>query len=280
MAVTRGRHQSAPHPNRAPADFVFRSHDVSEPAVQTSPWSGTPTGPHGSDTAFHSSSAGAITGRPEIRLRPERQVPLTASARFHLDYDLVDIDRADVSRVELWITADDGQSWAVYGTDPDLESPFEVDVPREGIYGFRLLIHDHDGSVARPPQPGDQADLWVGVDRSRPQAALTSARFVPEAGGPLLEVTWEASDAHLTDSPIRLSYAASAQGPWIPLTADLPNSGRYRWHPESPLPDKIFLQIEVHDRAGNVTRQQLSDPIATREIQPQGRIRRFEPVEE
>lgn len=264
----------------APTDYVFRSHGTSDPASDVSPWSGIPSGVSGNDMVFRSTSAASAAARPEIRLRPERPVPMTASSRFNLDYDLVDITKANVSRVELWMTTDNGQTWSVYGTDPDLESPFEVEVPQEGIYGFRLLIHDRAGSVAGPPNPGDQPDLQVGVDRTRPQATLTSARFVSESGGQRLEVTWEAGDAYLTDAPIRLSYATAAQGPWIPLTSDLANSGRYRWQPNRPLPDKVFLQIEVQDRAGNVTRQQLSDPIPTRDIQPQGRIRRFEPVTE
>ena len=203
---------------------------------------------------------------------------MTSSPRFNLDYELVDISKADVARVELWITEDEGRNWRVYGEDSDHESPVLVEVQREGVYGFRLLIQDQRGAAADPPRPGDQPDLWVGVDWTRPQAKLLSVRLVADVGAPLLEITWEAGDPYLTDSPVRLSYSETPQGPWNAMAPDLANTGTFRWRPESQLPDRIFVQMEVRDRAGNQTREQWADPIATRDMQPKGRIRRFEPV--
>ncbi len=268
-------------PSNAPFDYVFRSDDRDRPWSPTAT-SGASVAPHstGSEMAFRSPNMPEPMDRPEIRLRPPREVPMTASSRFNLDYELVDITENEVARVELWITDNDGQDWRVYGTDSDQTSPFAVEVQQEGIYGFRLLIQDQRGSSASPPKPGDTADLWVGVDWTRPEARLVSARIEADAAGPAVDIIWTANDSHLLETPIRLSYAASPQEPWTALGPDLPNLGRHRWRPSEELPDTLFLQMEVRDRAGNVTRDQLPTPITIRERPPQGRIQRFEPAAE
>lgn len=264
----------------APSDYVFRSDDRGIPMRESAgPPSEIKTSSN-SEVAFRQGNPASPVQETELRLRPDRSLPMTASPRFNLEYEFVDINAQDVARVELWITEDAGRTWTFYGTDADRSPPFDVEVPREGIYGFRLLIQDQHGNSAIAPQAGDQPDLSIGVDWTRPEAKLNGARFIADFSGRALEINWEATDRNLGNTPIRLSYAGSPQDAWTPITADLPNLGQFRWRPDVDLPERLFLQLEVIDQAGNLTRVQMPEPIVVRETVPQGRIRRIDPIVE
>ena len=74
--------------------------------------------------------------------------------------------------VELWGTSDGGRTWAKWGSDPDKQSPFDVEVNGEALYGFRVVIVGKSGLASNAPQAGDAADIWVGIDLTRPAARL------------------------------------------------------------------------------------------------------------
>ena len=161
---------------------------------------------------------------------------MTSSRRFNLDYDVAGSGPEGVARVELWMTDDNGNTWQPYGLDRDLLSPFLVELDREGIFGFRLLIHNLDGSSARPPQPGDEADLWIGLDWTAPRARWLKAEVMTAPSTQTVLLQWQAEDEHLTDRPIRLSYAPGPDGPWSVIADDLANTGSFAWGPAQPLP--------------------------------------------
>ena len=127
--------------------------------------------------------------------------------------------------------------------DEDRESPFQVEVPTEGKFGFRLLIHNGRGASSRPPQPGEAADLWVAIDRSPPQGAVRSARFIEGAQGKQLTVSWDVADANLAAAPIQLSYSDRPDGPWMPLDRPVANTGRHDWKLDFRLPPEIYLKL-------------------------------------
>jgi hypothetical protein len=208
----------------------------------------------------------------------QADIQMTKSRRFNLDYDVAGIGSAGVARVELWITENDGHSWRPFGVDPDLQSPFLVEVDREGTYGFRLLIHNQQGDSARPPQPGDRPDLWISVDSTPPQARLLKAEATASATGPSIRLTWQANDDNLVELPIVLSYAPTPDGPWTRITEPIANTGSYTWIPDHPLTARTYLQIEVRDRAGNVSNERMAQPIGA-EGRPKGSIRGLRPAE-
>src|SRR5690606_38913015 len=117
-------------------------------------------------------------------------------------------------QIELWVTRDAGQSWEPGGIDPDRESPFDVEVQTEGMYGFRIVVEGGNGLTGRRPQPGDLADIWVNVDLTKPVATLTNVVYGEGRQVGHLDISWSCSDAHLAARPVSLYYSASLDGPW------------------------------------------------------------------
>ncbi|MEM7316043.1 MAG: hypothetical protein AAF497_23145 [Planctomycetota bacterium] len=204
-------------------------------------------------------------------------VLISKSRKFNLDY-YVEAKPEDVYRVEVWYTADNGRTWRHEGDDPDRKSPYLLNVNNDGMYGFRLIVQAQEGLVARPPQSGDPADIWILVDSVEPVVQISSATFGRGTNQGLLQIMWDARDADLSDNPITLLYSSRPEGPWRKLASELPNTGRYDWRADDRTPANVFLQIEATDRAGNVGRHTLTTPIKSEGLAPRGHIREIRPA--
>jgi hypothetical protein len=246
-------------------------------AVNSSPRQSTPPE---TPPALSEDYAPPIANRFGTASPPSRpDIQMTNSRRFNLDYDVPGVGQSGVARVELWITENLGSTWRPFGVDSDLQSPYLVELDHEGEFGFRLLIHNQQGISARPPQPGDEADLWIGLDWTPPRARLLKVDVVP--GSPLetVQLSWQAEDDHLAERPIRLSFAPGPDGPWSVIAQDLPNTGSYAWVLSQPLPARTYFQLEALDRAGNVTTDRLPNPIGSGADGPKAMIRGIRQVE-
>jgi hypothetical protein len=216
----------------------------------------------------------------EVVGTPQGSKPrLTNSRRFSLDYDVESVGPEGLADVELWGTSDGGRTWAKWGSDPDRQSPFDVEVSGESLYGFRVVIIGRSGLASNAPQSGDAADIWVGIDQTRPAARLVSAAYGQGATAGKLDIRWEASDQNLTSRPVTLSISDRPDGAFTPIAAGLPNSGQYLWEYDPRSPRMVFLRLEVRDEAGNIAIDQLTEPIRIEGLQPKGRIRGFAPGE-
>lgn len=230
-----------------------------------------------SDLGGPSAPGGSPLGVEPATVPASRNIQLTNSKTVALEYDVEAQGNVGVDRVELWITSDDGLTWRAYDTDKDLKSPMTVELPGEGNYGFRLLIHDDRGHSAPAPKAGDLADLWIGFDNTPPQIRLTAAEARETEEGTELLLTWAASDAHLGDTPIRVAYCTRKTGPWATLLEGLPNTGRYQGTLKLALNPNSFIRIEAVDEAGNRASDETTEPVRTGG-QPQGVIRGFRPA--
>ncbi|QDU29797.1 hypothetical protein ETAA8_49120 [Anatilimnocola aggregata] len=203
---------------------------------------------------------------------------MTNSKRFSLDYDVEAVGPEGVADVELWGTGDRGQTWVKWGSDPDRATPFEVEVSNEAIYGFRIVIVGRNGLASNTPQTGDAADIWVGVDLAKPHARLTGATIAGGEQAGKLEIRWDANDDHFGPRPITLAVSDRAAGPFTPIAAGLPNTGRYFWEFDPRIRRQLFIRIEAQDEAGNLAADQLTDPISIEGLAPKGRIRDLAPA--
>ena len=200
------------------------------------------------------------------------------SKAFSLDYNIDNDPDAPISIVELWGTSDEGQTWQLWGQDPDRASPFDIEVEAEGLFGFRMVIVGTNGLASNRPRNGDNADAWIHVDIVPPQAKIMSALYGKgkESGSMIIE--YRANDDFFTDRPITLSYSQTPTGPWSTIASGVRNNGRYVWPADPSLPTSIYLRIEAYDAAGNVCVNQLDLPIDVEGIAPRGRIQGFRPI--
>ncbi|MCA9199677.1 MAG: hypothetical protein KDA87_19190 [Planctomycetales bacterium] len=270
--------------NTAASNAASAADSTIAPTFDSNPWSSATDNPLASRD--RSSQPPKQYDSPEQQLQQAMQagvaledIHMTNSRRFNLEYDVQDVGRSGLARVELWVTRDYGRTWSALGTDADRQSPFEVNLEQEGIYGFRLLVHNGSGLSNRSPQPGDDADLFVGLDETDPVVELTGAEVQRDAM-PALLINWQAHDTNLVDTPIQLKFAETANGPWQPLTRALQNTGRVDLPIDSQLPGKFLLKIEALDRAGNVGEMVYPHAIVTKDLGPKGTIRAFQPVGE
>jgi len=112
----------------------------------------------------------AATEPPAARLSATT-VRTVNSKRISLNYEIKDIGPSGVSTVELWYTQD-GKKWDKSDTLSKPRPPFLVDLKDEGLYGLTLLARNGVGLGKRPPAPGDQPQIWVEVDTTKPVAKL------------------------------------------------------------------------------------------------------------
>jgi hypothetical protein len=205
---------------------------------------------------------------------------MTNATRFQLDYDIDAVGPAGVAEVQLWGTADGGQTWRLWGTDEDLESPVDVVVDAEGTFGFQVVVISRNGLAGRKPRSGDLADVWVGIDTTSPQARLTAAVYGEGIDAGKLLIRWEAADANLDARPITLQFAESRGGPWTVIASALPHTGQYAWPADPQLPASVFLRLEVRDAAGNLATDETSEPVRIDALAPKARIRGIQPLQD
>ncbi len=223
-------------------------------------------------------AAAALPIAPPLNNPTALNLQAVGSQRFRLNYENTYLDPSVIKTVVLWMTTDGGQTWTSYGEDPDCVSPFPVQVEREGTYGFRIVYETNDGVMGRAPARGDQPDMWVRVDITPPTAQLISAPFGRGTEAGALVINWKAEDVDLGERPIALAWSPTAEGPWTNIVTGHPNTGSYAWRLGNQAPDRVFLQLEVTDAAGNRTISQTTRPIELNGLAPRGRILSVDPV--
>jgi hypothetical protein len=188
-------------------------------------------------------------------------VRMVNSKRISLNYRIDDLGPSGVSVIELWYTQD-GRNWQKFGEDNSGKPPYVFDVHQEGLYGFTLVARSGVGLGERTPQPGDQPQIWVEVDETKPVVRLTGAEVGrgPDTGN--LIISWSATDKNIARQPITISYGEQADGPWTTIVANLENTGRHLWRmPPSGIPYRFFIRVEAIDKAGNVGSAQTANHV-------------------
>jgi len=214
----------------------------------------------------------------EMERSPVGQAFHCNSRSFSLDYSLNAAAGSALADVELWGTEDGGSTWQKWGSDPDRQSPFDVQVANDGVFGFRMVIVSQNGKVSNRPKNGDSGDAWINVDINKPNAKITRAVYGDGHEAGMLVIDYTCTDDNLHDRPITLSYSETQSGPWVTVASALKNTGIYLWKADSNLPENIFLRLESVDKAGNVGTYALDLPINVHGLSPRGRIQGFRPI--
>jgi hypothetical protein len=172
----------------------------------------------------------------------------------------------------LYITEDNGATWYRYGADEDRRSPVQVEVPREGIYGFTLGVQNGLGVASDPPQSGDSPAIVVAVDLTPPRLDRLSVEQGRGKNVGKVIITWKCTDEFLSEKPIALFYSASGQAPWIPISGPIENTGSYAWSPDAQIASTAYLRIEARDLAGNLQTAESRQPVVLDLSRPTAKI--------
>src|SRR5205807_3571794 len=142
-------------------------------------------------------------------------------------YQITEKGKSDISAVELWFTRD-GKTWAKLDEKSDNpQPPFIAQVADEGLYGFSLLFKSAVGLKDREPRNGDQPQIWIEVDTTKPEISWLNVDVGRGQENGKLSISWKATDKNLDREPVTLSYAENANGPWTPIVPSLANTGHY-----------------------------------------------------
>ena len=229
------------------------------------------------------SSPDALKGRyskdaeQPLATRPAVPTRIVRQTKFDIGYELDNVGASGISQVELFITQDDGAHWWRYGADEDRTSPFSVEVPLQGTYGFAIRVQSGAGLANEPPENGTAPEMNVIVDQTGPLAELLAVKPLNGTEGTQLLIRWRISDKHPSGAPVSLSYAVNEQGPWIPITGWQADEREFAWKVGSQVPAKVFIKLDARDAAGNITSIMSEEAIAIDLAKPSARIVDVEP---
>lgn len=210
--------------------------------------------------------AGIGSGDPLFKGR------IVATRKFQLAYKIDDLGPSGISAVELFITQNNGQQWYRYGEDVDLKSPFDVQVPQDGIYGFEIRVHSGAGLSADPPRNSEAPSIQVKVDQTAPTLELLAVEQGQGTQQNLVTIRWRVQDANLSETPISLYGAASPAGPWNLISDWRPDTGSFRWELPPNGPSQVFVRVVARDAAGNFAKAESTQPFVIDLKRPSARI--------
>ena len=185
---------------------------------------------------------------------------LVNSQLFDLIYQVEDVGPSGVGSVDIYITENGGQQWFRYGNDPDLQSPFQVDVRGEGTFGFAVRVRNGLGFADPPPQPGEAPSIVVTVDQTMPAVNLATPTVLSEGSG-VVNFQWQISERLPAATPVRLEYSTTSTGPWTPAFDWQADTGNYQWPIRQGMPGAIYFRLLARDAAGNVGSAQTNQPV-------------------
>lgn len=186
-------------------------------------------------------------------------------------YQVDKVGPSGIGKVDLWITQDDGRTWRWHAGDSNAAQAMTVELPGEGVYGFRIVVQSKAGLGKRGPVSGDPPEMRVELDMTPPVAQLYAPEPDPHQRS-ALTITWNATDKNLTSSPIALQWAERREGDWHEIASNQPNTGRYTWFLPSNLPFRVYMRLIVRDLAGNVSTAETAEPVLVDLSEPEGRI--------
>ena len=193
---------------------------------------------------------------------------------IQLDYDIAEVGSSKVKSVEVWYTQD-GRTWKKTPEDAKPEPPYVVKVPTEGRYGFTLIARSGVGLGLPAPKTGDQPQVWVEVDTTKPTVNILGVEVGrgPDMG--TLTVRWTATDAHMAASPDHdFLRGRGGRGDGSVAADDapapIPNDGRYTWRIPEGLPPANPGARGGGRSGGQRRRRRHGQPGQHRPVDPQG----------
>lgn len=180
------------------------------------------------------------------------------TTRCTLDYAVENVIVGGQAKMEFWATRDSGKSWSRVQDESGGTSPARLLLPGDGYYGIRVKAN----GTGTPPQAGEAPDAWVEVDTVVPTVRLLPPTLGTGQDAGTLTISWMVHDRNLANDSLNLYHATRRDGPWLPIATGLRNDGTYRWLIPAGVGAEVYIKLEASDRAGNVGKAELQDPVA------------------
>jgi hypothetical protein len=185
---------------------------------------------------------------------------LVNSKRFTLGYAIKDPSGVGIGDVEVWGTMD-CRDWKHVPAVPQGTNGLLVEVANDGLYGFVMAARIGDANGPRPPRPGEQPQVWIHVDTTRPTVELEGVDLSLTSRLKGLVVRWKAQDRNFGPRPINITFAETPEGPWATLATGIENTGRFECPIPRALPRRVLIRVEATDMMGNVGHAETPNPV-------------------
>nr|BFD63060.1 hypothetical protein BdHM001_17410 [Bdellovibrio sp. HM001] len=106
------------------------------------------------------------------------------------------------------------------------------------------------------------------IDSTAPSLSLTSLNSGSYRGGSTQDITWSASDLHLSATPIKIEYSADNGSTWSSIVAATANSGTYSWALPTMNSSVVRIRVTATDAVGNVSQASSASAITIDSIAP------------
>ncbi len=280
-AVVKNQPAEAPQAAPAPSDSGPNIREVAQavPVTQAVPVAQAVPAAQAVPVA-QAAQAGQVTqvahvedGGQRARQTAENQVspvalnahPIINTQRCSFDYAVENIVIGGQIKVEFWGTNDNAHSWFRLRDESGGHIPAKLMLPGDGVFGIRVKANCNGQS----PHSGEAPDAWVEVDTTPPNVHLLPPTLGTGADAGAITISWQVQDKNLMPDSINIYESSRPDGPWLSIAANVRNEGSYRWIIPAGIGPQVYFRLEATDRAGNVGRDDLHDPVAM----PQPKIR-------
>lgn len=211
-----------------------------------------------------------VSSAPVNRVERSINRRIINTTNAQIDYRIGTVGPSGVGRVDIYLTPDRGATWVKAGEDADKQSPAQIDLPGEGLFGVRIAIMNGNGFGGRAPKAGDLPQMYVEVDAASPKVTLQQSEMVPNMAA--VDLRWTAVDANMAADPISLFYRTPNDTDWRAIAHNIKNTGSHRWMLPRDIPASVYLKIEAIDLAGNATKIEVPTPILLDQTEPEATI--------
>ncbi|MGL6074393.1 MAG: hypothetical protein ACRC8S_09565 [Fimbriiglobus sp.] len=216
------------------------------------------------------------------------QTQVIRSPEFDLNYE-VNNGVSGISRIDLYVTRDDGRNWTRCSTHHGKEMPLRVKLnktfdSKDGDFGLKLVSVSGVGVADDIPTAGTAPEMRIRVDTTKPHIDIF--QHTPSNQPNAVQLNWSAKDDNFGPNPIGLQWGESSKGPWYSISGEtanvlnapatptlIANTGSYTWAVPSNLPThRVYLRVTAVDLAGNFSEAITREPIIVDLTKPRARI--------
>lgn len=186
---------------------------------------------------------------------------ISASNDVQLALNVKDTGPANLARVQVWVSQDDGQTWS---EGPVAEAPFTSTAwkaPSDGRFRFAVVAVDNAGNPSPTPKGKSDDQGTLLIDTQKPVILLAQANGVVEAEGmkprnqilpgTRVAVQFDVKDVQLAANPVTV-WLSTEPGKWDVVGKDLPADAAFRFEVPNKVSRVARIKVSAVDLAGNV----------------------------